>query len=58
MYDIITNKALVIPVSAWVISQLVKVFVVLARERRFDWGVLVRSGGMPSSHTALVCAGL
>ena len=56
MYDIITNKALVIPVSAWVISQLVKVFVVLARERRFDWGVLVRSGGMPSSHTALVCA--
>jgi len=56
LYDIITNKALVIPVSAWVISQMVKVFVVLARERRFDWGVLVRSGGMPSSHTALVCA--
>lgn len=56
MYDIITNLALVIPVSAWAIAQLIKVFVVLARERRFDWWFLVRSGGMPSAHTALVCA--
>jgi len=46
----------VIPVSAWAIAQLIKVFVVLARERRFDWWFLVRSGGMPSAHTALVCA--
>jgi len=56
LYEVITNKALVIPVSAWVISQLIKVFVVLAQEKRFDWWFLVRSGGMPSSHTALVCA--
>jgi len=56
LYEVITNKALVIPVSAWVISQLLKVFVVLAREKRFDWWFLFRSGGMPSSHTALVCA--
>ena len=56
MYEIITNKALVIPVSAWVVSQLLKVFVILAREKRFDWWFLLGSGGMPSSHTALVCA--
>lgn len=56
MYDIITNLALVIPVSAWAISQLLKIIVVLARDKRFDWWFLVRSGGMPSSHTALVCA--
>ena len=56
MYEIITNKALVIPASAWVISQLIKVFFVLAREKRFDLWFLLRSGGMPSSHTALVCA--
>jgi len=56
LYDIITNLALVIPVSAWAIAQLIKVFTVLARERRFDWWFLVRSGGMPSAHTALVCA--
>lgn len=56
MYEIITNKALVIPAVAWVISQLLKVLVVLARERRLELRFLVGSGGMPSSHTALVCA--
>jgi acid phosphatase family membrane protein YuiD len=56
LYEIITNKALVIPPSAWVISQLIKVFITLAREKRFDLWFLLRSGGMPSSHTALVCA--
>jgi hypothetical protein len=56
LYEIITNKALVIPVSVWAISQLIKLFVTLAREKRFDWWFLFRSGGMPSSHTALVCA--
>ncbi|MFC1980121.1 divergent PAP2 family protein [Chloroflexota bacterium] len=56
LYELITNKALIIPASAWFIAQLLKVFVVLAREKRLDWWFLVRSGGMPSSHTALVCA--
>ncbi len=28
----------------------------LLRERRLDLGFFVRSGGMPSAHTALVCA--
>ena len=56
MYEIITNQALVIPASAWAIAQLLKVFVVLAREKRLDLWFLVRGGGMPSSHTALVCA--
>jgi len=56
LYEIITNKALVIPASAWTIAQLLKLFAVLAREKRLDWWFLFRSGGMPSSHTALVCA--
>ncbi len=56
LYEMITNKALVIPVSAWFIAQLLKVFVVLAREKQMDWWFLFKSGGMPSSHTALVCA--
>lgn len=56
MYEIITNQALVIPVSAWAISQLAKILVTLARRKPFDWWFLFRSGGMPSSHTALVCA--
>ncbi|MBL7124968.1 MAG: divergent PAP2 family protein [Dehalococcoidales bacterium] len=56
LYELITNKMLVIPVCAWAIAQLIKVFVILARERRLDLHYFVASGGMPSSHTALVCA--
>lgn len=55
-FDIITNKALVIPVAVWAISQLSKVVIVLVREKNLDLWLLIRSGGMPSSHTALVCA--
>jgi hypothetical protein len=56
LYEIITNKVLVIPIAAWAIAQLIKVFVTLAGEKRLDLWFLLRSGGMPSSHTALVCA--
>ena len=56
MYEIITNEVLVLPLIAWAVSQLAKVCVVLVRKRRLDLWFLVRSGGMPSSHTALVCA--
>jgi len=56
LYEIIMNKALVIPTGAWVISQVLKVLVVLAREKRLELRFLVGSGGMPSSHTALVCS--
>ena len=56
MYEIITNKALVVPISAWTIAQLIKVFITLVREKRLDLWFLLKSGGMPSSHTALVCA--
>ena len=47
---------LVISVSAWAVAQLLKMIFGLLREGRLDLGFFVRSGGMPSSHTALVCA--
>ena len=56
MYEILTNKALLIPAAAWAIAQLLKVFITLAKEKRLDLWLLLRSGGMPSSHTALVCS--
>ena len=56
LYEIITNEALVIPASAWTVAQLIKLFTGLVRDRHIDWWFLFRSGGMPSSHTALVCA--
>jgi len=41
---------------AWIIAQILKVLVILVQERRLAWNYLTTSGGMPSSHTAAVCA--
>jgi len=55
-YEIITNKALIIPICAWAIAQLLKVMVVLIEKRQLDLHYLVTSGGMPSAHSAVVSA--
>ena len=41
---------------AWFLAQLIKVIVELVLLRRFDVKRFVSSGGMPSSHSALVVA--
>lgn len=56
LIDIISNKVLVIPICAWAISQLIKVIIKLVWRRRITLRDFVASGGMPSSHTALVCS--
>jgi len=56
LYELITNQVLVISVCAWIIAQLMKVFISLIREKRLDLRCFFASGGMPSSHTTLVCA--
>lgn len=55
LYEIITNKVLIASISAWAVSQLLTVFVGLAREKRIALRFFISSAGMPSSHTALVC---
>ncbi len=56
IYEIITNKFLVIPIFAWAIAQLSKTLVALLQGKGLDFRYLVRSGGMPSSHSAVVTA--
>jgi len=56
VFEIITNKVLIIPICCWAIAQLLKVMVVLVRKRQLDLRYLVISGGMPSSHSAFVSA--
>lgn len=56
VFEILTNKVLIIPICSWVIAQLLKVVVVLIRKRQLDLRYLVISGGMPSSHSAFVSA--
>lgn len=46
------NKVLITTLLAWVIAQVIKVFIGIIKNRRFDFQWLVGSGGMPSSHAS------
>jgi len=50
------SLVLVISGVSWAVAQLIKVSVVLIKERRLDLRYMVSSGGMPSAHSATVCA--
>lgn len=54
--DFFTNYVLICAFSAWLLAQLIKCAVFVIRNRRFDFQILVSSGGMPSSHSSTVCA--
>ena len=56
VYGVMISEVLLISVCAWAVAQLIKVCVVLIRERRLDLRYFVISGGMPSAHSATVCA--
>ncbi len=56
--DLIHNITLVAAVTSWLAAQMIKLVLFLLREKKFDYGFLLRLGGMPSSHTAsaMACA--
>jgi len=56
LYEIITNKVLIISLCSWALAQLLKVIIILIQKRQLDLRYLVVSGGMPSAHSALVSA--
>ncbi len=47
-------KYLLPPILAWSIAQVTKVVLVSVRQRRLNLRVLAETGGMPSSHSAIV----
>ncbi|MFP3854674.1 MAG: divergent PAP2 family protein [Anaerolineales bacterium] len=51
------NSVLLAALVAWMLAQIFKVPLQYLREGEWDWTVLVRPGGMPSSHSALITAG-
>jgi acid phosphatase family membrane protein YuiD len=55
-YDIVNNKVFIAPCVAWLVAQTLKMLITLVREREFRPSLMVTSGGMPSSHSALVSA--
>jgi uncharacterized protein len=54
--EILNNRVLFVSFSATLIAQLLKVIIEIIRYRKFNFRVLVGTGGMPSSHSALVTA--
>ena len=47
-------RYLLAPIVAWAIAQAAKVTLTSVRERRLNLRVLAETGGMPSSHSAIV----
>ena len=54
--DLIHNRMLISAVLGWAIAQVVKTLIDLAFNKKINFERLVGSGGMPSCHSATVCA--
>jgi acid phosphatase family membrane protein YuiD len=50
------NKALIAGISAWALAQVIKVPLFYLQTRKWNWALLFTTGGMPSSHSALMTA--
>lgn len=52
--NIFSNFSLIAAVAAWALAQIIKVPLTSWKTKQWDWTLLLRAGGMPSSHSALV----
>ena len=50
------NLVLLLSIVAWAVAQILKVVVLLVWKRKLDMHYILSGGGMPSSHSATVCA--
>ena len=54
--DLRFNTTLWTAVLAWFVAQLLKILIDYTKTKKIDATLLYGTGGMPSSHTAFVCA--
>jgi uncharacterized protein len=54
--DILQNKALIAGLIAWATAQIIKLPIDYLRTGKWNWSLLLTTGGMPSSHSSLVTA--
>lgn len=54
--EIFTNKCIIIPLILWTIIQTFKVITDLVINKRLNVKRIIGAGGMPSSHSAVVCS--
>ena len=50
------NKALIAGLVAWLLAQVIKIPLDYLRTHRWNWALLLTTGGMPSSHSSLMTA--
>lgn len=53
---LVHNPILIPALTAWLIAQVLKVVLTLVIHRKLDFERLIETGGMPSSHSAMVTA--
>lgn len=56
LFDIFQNKPLIAGLIAWLIAQIIKIPLDFLRTRKWNWSLLLTTGGMPSSHSSLMTA--
>ena len=54
--DLVNNRIFMASVSGWLVAQILKTIIHMWFNRKFVAELLVGSGGIPSSHSATVCA--
>ena len=54
--EIVHNKCIYIPFILWILIQTFKVVTELIMNKRLNVKSIVGAGGMPSSHSAIVCS--
>ena len=54
--ELLQNRVLIAAVAAWLAGQLLKFPLEYILNKRWNWGIMFSSGGLPSSHSALVTA--
>lgn len=56
LVDFVNNEVLMSAICSWALAQIVKTFIHLIVTKKFKPERLIGSGGMPSCHSAAVCA--
>ena len=54
--QLLNNPIFVSAALGWFVAQVLKTIIYLIVNREFVWERLIGNGGMPSSHSATVCA--
>lgn len=54
MIEILNESIIFTAILAWFIAQLLKVIIVIIKDKKVDFYRFIGSGGMPSSHAAFV----